>query len=163
MSSGPPGGLSAAPLKRAPSRGRRIDYGLLPELVGYQLRRAQARVFADFTDVVTDPGVTPGVFGVLVIIDANPGLSQSALAKAIGIERSTMVAVIDRLQGEGWVQRNVAAHDRRSYALALTADGTALLDRLVPKVRRHERRIARALSPEDIATLIGILSRIAPD
>lgn len=114
-------------------------------------------------DVVRGQGVTPGLFGVLVIIDANPGLSQSALAQAIGIERSTMVAIIDRLQAEGWVQRNVAAHDRRSYALELTAEGTAMLALLIPKVRRHEQRIARALSPEDVATLIGILARIAPD
>lgn len=149
--------------KRPQRRRQRIDYGLLPELVGYQLRRAQARVFADFMDVVRGQGVTPGLFGVLVIIDANPGLSQSALAQAIGIERSTMVAIIDRLQAEGWVQRNVAAHDRRSYALELTAEGTAMLALLIPKVRRHEQRIAQALSPEDVATLIGILARIAPD
>lgn len=136
------------------------DYGILTELVGYRLRRAQAAVFGHFLDSVGDHGVTPGQFGVLVLIKANSGLSQSALAKALGVKRSTMVAVIDRLESQGWVERMMSKTDRRSYALALTKQGTELLARVTPQVRRHERRINAGLGEQEKAELIELLERI---
>ncbi len=139
---------------------RTVDYGMLSGLVGYHLRRAQALVFADFMTEAAAFGITPGQFGVLVLIEANAGLTQSALAKALGIERSTMVAVIDRLERQGLVERLGSAQDRRSYALRLSAAGAALLERLKPIVRRHERKIAAGLTAAEAATLIGLLRRI---
>ena len=144
--------------------GAGVDYGMLTELVGYHLRRAQATVIDDFMRTMArdgnGDGVTPGQFGVLVLIGSNPGASQSTIAKAIGVERSTMVAVIDRLQERGLVSREVSEVDRRSYALKLTADGAALTTRLGKRVRDHERRIASALSGEEKEMLIRLLRRI---
>lgn len=139
---------------------RRIDYGILTGLVGYRLRLAQAAVFDHFLDSVGEHGVTPGQFGVLILIEANPGLSQSALAEALGIERSTMVTVIDRLESRGWVARKSSKTDRRSYALALTKAGAGLLARVTPLVRRHERQFNAELSEEEKATLIELLERL---
>ncbi len=136
------------------------DYGVLTELVGYHLRRAQAAVFSHFLDHIGGHGVTPGQFGVLVLIDANAGLSQSALAKALGIKRSTMVAVIDRLEQLGWVERVASVTDRRSYALALTKAGTDILSQVTPLVRGHERHINAELSGQEKATLIALLDRV---
>lgn len=137
-----------------------LNFGLLPELIGYHLRRAQVAVFADFAKTMADAQVTPGQFGVISLIGANPGLTQSALARAVGIERSTMVAVIDALQGRGLVERRPSPVDRRSYALALSAEGEALLEKLKPMVRAHERKLARNLSADDRTKLIELLSRI---
>ncbi len=136
------------------------DYGLLTELVGYRLRRAQAAVFSHFRDRIGGDGVTPGQFGVLVLIDANSGLSQSALAKALGIKRSTMVAVIDRLEQLGWVERMTSEADRRSYALTLTKKGTDILTRITPLVRGHEEHINTGLNEKEKATLIELLERV---
>jgi len=141
----------------------KIDYGVLTGLVGYGLRRAQAVVFSDFLNSVGKLGVSPGQFGVLVLIKENAGLSQSALAKALGIERSTMVAVIDRLESQGWVARVTSETDRRSYALKLTTSGAKLLARVTPKVRAHERQIAARLSEQEKVLLIEMLERIAGD
>jgi DNA-binding MarR family transcriptional regulator len=73
-----------------------------------------------------------------------------------------MVAVIDALQGRGLVERRPSPVDRRSYALVLTADGTTLLDRLVPMVRAHERNVARRLSAADKDKLIELLTTLIP-
>jgi DNA-binding MarR family transcriptional regulator len=140
---------------------KQINHGLLTELLGYGLRRAQARVFGHFLGSVGKQGISPGQFGVLVLIKENAGLSQSALAKALGIERSTMVAVIDRLESQGLVARVTSETDRRSYALALTPAGPELLDRVTPLVRAHERQIAAPLSAREKALLIDMLERIA--
>ena len=87
------------------------DRGMLPELVGYHLRRTQNAVFNHFIDNLAEEGISPGQFGVLTLIDANEGLSQTQLAKTLKIERSTMVAVIDRLETEGWGDRKPSKTD----------------------------------------------------
>ncbi len=147
-----------------PSGGDRdaeISLGLLPSLLGYALRRAQVAVFQNFTEVVGASELTPGQFGVLVVVDANPGLSQTQLGNALGIDRSTVVAVIDRLESRGLVARQPAPNDRRSHALHLSDSGKTTLRRLTERVRAHERQIARHLSAEEQARLIELLRRMA--
>jgi DNA-binding MarR family transcriptional regulator len=139
-----------------------LNYGVLPELIGYHLRRAQVHLFADFARTMAEAQMTPGQFGVVSLIGANPGLTQSALARAVGIERSTMVAVIDNLQDRGLVERRPSPVDRRSYALMLTERGSALLESLTPLVHAHERNVARRLSAADKDKLIELLTRLIP-
>jgi len=114
--------------KNSPDQGAEdFDYDLLPGLIGYNLRKAQAAAFQNFTESLKGCDITPGQFGVLVLIEANSGLNQTRLGNALGIDRSTVVAVIDRLEGRGLVDRKPAPSDRRSYALHLTEQGRALL------------------------------------
>jgi DNA-binding MarR family transcriptional regulator len=136
--------------------------GLLPELVGYRLRRAQVRVFNDFMASLAPFELTPGLFGVLVLIDSNPGLNQSRLGTAMGVDRSTVVAVIDRLQGRGLVARKPSTSDRRAHRLTLTPKGKSVLEAAVPEVRAHEARIAEALTPDERASLLALLEKLSP-
>jgi DNA-binding MarR family transcriptional regulator len=148
--------------RRASSKVRRqLDYSLLPNLIGYQMRRAQLAIFQDFMDAVGKHNVTPGQFGVLVLIESNPGLNQSELGEAMGVDRSTMVAVIDKLEKAGYVLRETAPNDRRSYALKLSQAGVTLLSQLRPAVVAHENNLAAPLSDEEQAQLIDYLKRIA--
>lgn len=134
--------------------------GMLPELVGYHLRRAQVAVFADFAASIGRHGLTPGQFGVLELIRANEGLNQSELGQAMGVDRSTVVAVIDRLEGRGLVERAPAPGDRRAHALRLTEAGGALLARLEPLVRGHEARLLAGIPRAERAGLVRLLGRI---
>ncbi len=136
-----------------------IDFDLLPGLVGYHLRRAQVAVFVQFADSIARQA-TPGQFGVLTLIGANPGLTQSALARAVGIERSTMVAVIDGLEDRGLVERRPSPVDRRSYALVLSADGETLLADLKVRVQAHDDKATNSLDAEEKATLMALLHRL---
>lgn len=137
--------------------------GILSNLLGYHLRRAQVAVFQNFSRSMSDFDITPGRFGVLAVIAANPGLSQSELGNVLGIDRSTIVAVIDRLETGGLVRRMPAPNDRRSYALMLSEAGVARLAELEARVAAHEQDIARSLSAEERKTLLGLLARIARD
>jgi DNA-binding MarR family transcriptional regulator len=139
---------------------RPVDLGLLPELIGYHLRKAQLAVFQDFARAVGAGELTPGQFGVLTVIDRNPGLSQTRLGQTLGIDRSTLVAVIDRLEARGLVERADAPHDRRSYALHISNAGRALLRDLMERVRAHEAHIGRDLDAGEKAALIASLRRI---
>ena len=139
----------------------KMDLGPLPDLIGYNLRRAQVAVFQSFQNAVAPHDITPGQFGVLIMIMENQGLSQSDLGTAVGIDRSTMVAVIDRLESRGLVVRAPSPNDRRSYALRLSDKGDELMRELIPRIQEHDRNMVKDLSAEEIANLIDYLRRIA--
>jgi DNA-binding MarR family transcriptional regulator len=135
--------------------------GVLPGLIGYQLRLAQRAIFADFADTVGESGISPGLFGILVVIGENPGLTQQALADAAHLDRSTVVTVIDKLEDRGLVERHAA--DRRSNGLFLADKGAVLLRGLKRKVSQHERRVVQNLSVRERAQLVALLQRILPE
>ncbi len=139
-----------------------IRLGRLEQLLGHSLRRAQVRVFQDFDAEMEELGLTPGQLGALFLIEANRGLSQSELGQALGIDRSSVVPLIDRLQRRGWVRRAARVTDRRAHALELAPGGVQLLARLTPRLEAHEARIASGLSATDRKRLIELLSRVAP-
>jgi DNA-binding MarR family transcriptional regulator len=134
--------------------------GVLPDLVGYHVRLAQMAVFADFERSLADLALSPGVFGLLVIVDANPGLRQQQLADAARIDRSTLVPALDRLEARGLVERRADPLDRRSNGLFLTADGRSLLAQAKRAVRRHEARLAAGFSDAERDTLVDLLTRV---
>src|SRR5262245_43302903 len=139
-----------------------LDQARLDALLGYALRRARLRASAGVeASVGAAGGPTPGRLGALLLIEANPGLTQTALGRALGIDRSSVVPLVARLMREGLIRRDAHA-DRRAHALALAADGVALLARLRPALAAHEKRIARALRPVERRQLMRLLARVAP-
>jgi DNA-binding MarR family transcriptional regulator len=155
------GSSAAAPLNGSPSHG--VDLGVLPSLLGYQLRLAQRAIFSDFADSLGDLEVSPGLFGMLVVIEANPGLKQAQLAKAAHLDRSSLVPALDKLEARGLVTRRASEQDRRVNGLWLTDAGSALLKKLKQRVSRHEERLARGLTRSERAQLVALLARIFPE
>lgn len=147
----------------APDAANEIDLSILPTLIGYQLRLAQIAIFRDFRKSLGADGVTPGLFGVLVLIEANPGMKQTVLARAIHLDRSTVVNVIDNLEAMKLVERRRVDGDRRSKALFLTATGKALLPKLKRQVIDHEKRLTQHFTPADRQLLVDLLRRIFPE
>jgi DNA-binding MarR family transcriptional regulator len=78
----------------------------------------------------------------------------------MGVDRSTIVTVIDALEARGLVARKRSRRDMRTHALHLTAKGRPALRRMEELVLRHEEAVARALSPDERRTLIGLLARL---
>jgi DNA-binding MarR family transcriptional regulator len=142
---------------------RALRMGFLDTLIGYHLRRAQVGLFQHFARTVGRNGVTPGQLGVVAMIGANPGLSQTRLGRALGIDRSTMVAVIDTLERRGLVVREASPNDRRSHALRLSGKGTELMGRLEDAARAHESEWAGNLSTAERRQLIDLLRRLAAE
>jgi DNA-binding MarR family transcriptional regulator len=137
-----------------------LDFSLLPELLGYRLRLAQVAVFRHFAGHVGDGRISPGLFGVLLLVRANPGVTQARLAAAIAIDRSTMVSVIDTLERRKWLERRPADGDRRAFALHLTAAGARLTNRLEKEVLEHEAELGRGFSPAEREQLLHLLGRL---
>ncbi len=135
-----------------------LRHGALPRLIGYRLRLAQQAVFGDFASTVE--GITPGRIGMLILVDANPGVTQSRLAEAVQRDRSTMVGVLDDLEGRGLIERR-RGEDRRTNGLWLTRAGRGFLVRALRQIAAHERRIAARLTRTERAQLLALLEKIA--
>lgn len=132
--------------------------GRLAGLIGYRLRLAQQTVFRDFARHVSE--LSPGRAGILMLVEANPGVTQSRLAQAVGLDRSTLVGVLDALEERGLLERR-RGEDRRTNGLWLTRAGRLLLARLSARIELHENRIAAGLSTGERSELIALLEKLA--
>jgi DNA-binding MarR family transcriptional regulator len=132
--------------------------GLLPSLLGYRLRLAQQAVFRDFASSVGE--LSPGRVGILLLLEANPGVTQSRLAQAVSLDRSTMVGVVDMLEDRGLIERR-RGEDRRTNGLWLTDEGRVLVARLKRRILAHERRVAARLTAQERAQLLALLEKLA--
>jgi DNA-binding MarR family transcriptional regulator len=150
----------AAEIVAAPADGE-IRLGWLAGAIGYHLRLAQEASFQAFARHAGAVDLRPGRFAVLLIIAENPGLSQTALGRAAGRDKSSLTPVLDDLEGRGLVRRRRLAHDRRSYALSLTEAGVAALAELRAHAEAHDRALDQIVGAESKADFIRILRRIA--
>jgi DNA-binding MarR family transcriptional regulator len=135
-----------------------LKQGVLPALLGYRLRLAQQAVFRDFAASVGS--LSPGRVGLLLLIDANPGVTQSRLAEAVRIDRSTLVGVLHSLEERGLIERRRGA-DRRTNGLWLTRSGRSAAARLARRIELHERRVAARLSAGERVQLLELLTKLA--
>src|SRR3954463_14328264 len=94
-----------------------IDMDRLHGYLGYLLQRAQMLAYADFISEMAELDLRPGQFAVLTVIDANPGLRQSEVSAALGIQKTNFVAAITNIERRGLAVRKSVAGDKRSYAL----------------------------------------------
>ena len=76
-------------------------------------------------DVLGTVGLTPALFALLNVIRAREGAIQQDLGSALGIDRSTMVSLIDQLESAGLARRRPSATDRRAREVAITPKGRA--------------------------------------
>jgi DNA-binding MarR family transcriptional regulator len=138
-----------------------VSLGLLDNLLGYRLRRAQLSVFQDFLVAMKDFDLRPAQFSVLAIIDANPGLKQSRVSEALGINRANFVALLDELEQRKLARRAPAPGDRRSNALFLTPKGEGFLkDAYRHLVAQHEKRVETVLGSADKQQLLSLLDKL---
>lgn len=131
---------------------------MLGDLLGYRLRLAQQIVFRDFADRVAE--LSPGRVGILLLVEANPGVTQSLLARAVKLDRSTMVGVLHTLEDRGLLERR-RGEDRRTNGLWLTAAGRGWAARLKRRIEAHERRVASRLSAAERTQLLALLEKLA--
>ena len=144
----------------ANTKGHPPSIGPLNELVTYHLRRAQVNAFGNFAHSMQDTQLTPGQFGVLCLIASNEGLSQSAVARSLGVERSTMVAVIDGLENRGLVLRKPSPTDRRSNALVLSEEGQNIYERAVASAKGGDQEMMSGLTRAEADQLMTLLRKL---
>jgi DNA-binding MarR family transcriptional regulator len=107
-----------------------------------------------------DPfGLHSGALSTMVLVQANPGCSQSELAHQLAMDKSMLVAIVDDLESRGLATRSRSTSDRRRNSLALTPQGERMMLEMLACASEVERPIRNALSSEEYAALIRLLRR----
>ena len=140
-------------------RRRRIDFGDLDRFVGFQLHKARNMAAAELAEMIV-PESVPGHFPILYLIGRNPGSTQSAIAAAVGLDRSSLVPILNRFEKQGWIRRAPAPDDGRAHAVTLTARGSAKLADLQATVQSLEDRISASLGEPGQRDMLDLLHRL---
>lgn len=151
--------LLASGSPSGPGSGR-LSAGPLGATVAYRLRVAQIAAYRRFEAVLDQYGSAPRYLGLLAIIGTEPGQPQSRLAEAVSLQRSSLVAIIDRLAAEGLVERRHTPSDRRVNAVWLTEHGHGVVAELVALAEQEEARLTAGLKGDERMELARLLDRV---
>jgi DNA-binding MarR family transcriptional regulator len=151
----------------APARDAATETAELPALpaalanrIGYLLAKAHLGMRAIADDALTPLGLDKKEYAALVLLASEGPLSQQALSVIQGCDRTTMVAVVDKLEDGELVVRRRNPLDRRAYALEITAKGRGTLDQADRLVSQVERDFLAPLSTAERRTLTDLLQRL---
>ena len=137
-----------------------LDLDCLPTLLGFNIRRAQIALWRDFNRNVAEGDVRPGEFSALLLAQANPGIAQIDIANQLGIDKASVVSLVDRMEEFGWVERRRSTEDRRRQGIFLTAAGTKACRSLRKEMIDHERKVVDRYTDQELRTLIALLRRL---
>jgi MarR family transcriptional regulator, lower aerobic nicotinate degradation pathway regulator len=102
-------------------------------------------------------GLTPASFGVLNLLGKRDAVSQQEIGKAMGIDPSTMVALLDKLENQGLATRRRHPNDRRRREVAITSKGRKALEHGRKLNDEVEDEVLMGLSKIERRQLIGLL------
>jgi MarR family transcriptional regulator, lower aerobic nicotinate degradation pathway regulator len=110
-------------------------------------------------DALQSIGLTPALFGVLNFLGARDAAIQLEIATAMGIDPSTLVSLIDQLEGAGLVKRRPHPTDRRAREVTITAKGRRLLERGRRMALQVEDEVLQGLTALERRDLRRLLRR----
>jgi len=133
----------------------------LQSLVGYRVQRANLQMETDARAALADHDLSPAKMTALILIRDNPGCDQTALGRALSINRSSAMKLVNILADKGLVERR-PGRDLRTNALMLLPEGARQLDAMLAAVRQSDERMTQRLGAEELKTLLCLLARLGP-
>jgi DNA-binding MarR family transcriptional regulator len=129
----------------------------------FLLAQVGAHAASKFAGRLAALQLAPPHAGIMRILGAQPAITQQALASALGMQPSRLVALVDELETRGLVERRENPEDRRSYALHLTEKGRAALEAVGRVGCEHRQALLAALTEDEQRQLGWLLRRIADE
>ena len=146
--------------KRRPSP---LDVKLHPVLekhLGYCLYKAAFKFRAMIDGMLADVGLIAPQFGILSVLKHSDGLNQISLGLQMGIDKATIVKLIDGLEKSGYVVRVSSETDRREKYLKATSRGLKFLETVIPQMKALEGEFLQPLSAEEKRVLLGAVPKL---
>jgi DNA-binding MarR family transcriptional regulator len=133
---------------------------VVTQRLGYLLKHAQLRL-AELAEPLYAPlGITGRQLALLMLFGDGPARSQQDGAARLGVDRTTMVALVDELEAKGLVRREVAPGDRRKRLVLLTPEGERVREAGAEVTRKAEALLLEPLSAEDAERLRAALHQV---
>jgi DNA-binding MarR family transcriptional regulator len=124
---------------------------------GYLVRRLHQIHSALFLEECKDYGITPVQYGLLTALQYYPGSDQRTLGMEVGLDRTNVADVLERLAERGLVRRERSEKDRRSINAFLTEAGSALVAEMWKSMQRAQDRLLAPLAPEFRPAFLAML------
>ena len=139
---------------------RETELGPLSGYIGYVLRRAQVQATAGFLEAMREVDLRPTQFSVLILIHWNPGIRQTEVCEALGLQKANFVPLLNELERRGLAVRKPGVPDRRASALHLTDAGEGLLKRANELHKSWEAHFLGELDPREREQLLALLGKL---
>ena len=133
----------------------------LSQRLTYLLKRALVDLEDLHAEQLAPVGVSGRELGILLILHGREPQSQQQAAERLGVDRTTMVGLVDGLEAKGLVARRADAGDRRRNVLELTGDGRKALVRALRASDEAERQLLAELDDAESKQLRTLLTRLA--
>lgn len=136
------------------------DIGGIDDIVGFHIRLAHGAVYRHFTEAFADLDLTQKQVSVLWLIDDHPDIAQADIGRRLRMDRATVMAIVNRLQTRGFVERGASTGDRRRQTLHLTPTGHEALVSARECILTHETWLKSRFTAKETRTLVDLLRRI---
>jgi DNA-binding MarR family transcriptional regulator len=140
-----------------------LGVGEIGSILGFHIRLAYGAVYRHFMETFAHLELTQKQVSVLWLIDDQPGIAQTDLARRLRMDRATTMGVVNRLQGRDYLRRGQSTEDRRRQTLYLTTEGEAALKEAKAAIFAHEKWLKSRFSAPEVETLKSLLMRIYED
>jgi len=130
------------------------------ERISFLLYRNAITASALADEMLGELGLTARAVGILTMVLEREPMTQRALGASIGVDKSTMVGLLDELEGKGLVRRSRHPQDRRAFMIEPTDAGIAAQKRALQLLDRCEKRYLKVLSRSEQDQLRKMLARL---
>ncbi|MFB9269941.1 MarR family winged helix-turn-helix transcriptional regulator [Bradyrhizobium erythrophlei] len=127
---------------------------------GYLVRRLHQIHSAIFQEECQEFGITPVQYGLITALLNNPGIDQVTLGGEVGIDRTNVADVLNRLSERGLVRRERSKTDRRSMVAFLTKEGEDIAEQMYDSMRRAQDRFLAPLRPEFRSAFLAMVTEL---
>ena len=125
-----------------------------PKYFLFSLTTQVARRLVHFYNQVLEPlGLTSQQLLALAVLWQEEGLSLGEFARRAGVGKAAAVAMIDRLETQGWVTRNRHPRDGRLNVLRLSPRAHQMAPQILDRVGELEQHLEAKLGPEAMIRL----------
>jgi DNA-binding MarR family transcriptional regulator len=125
------------------------------------LARVTRRLIDAERPLLSAHGLSMWAYIALSRLAQRPAGTQLALARAIGYDKTRLIALLDALERDGLIIREPDRADRRAHTVRLTAEGEARHAAARADIRAMEAELLGALSATERRSLLAVLPRLA--
>lgn len=134
--------------------------GPINDIVGFHIRLAHGAVYRHFMETFAHLDLTQKQVSVLWLVSDHPGIAQTDLARRLRMDRATVMAIVNRLQDRGYLERGRSEVDKRRQTLDLLPAGHAALRAARKAILDHEKWLKSRFTKREVGQLIRLLTRI---
>lgn len=138
--------------------------GIIPVLeegLGFNVYRAGLLFRRELMRSLADFSMTPEQWQVMMTLwHTGKPLNQSEICEMLLKDKHTVSRIIQRLERDGWIKKDISSKDGRVTIIELTKKGEVLKDEVPQRLFDHFDQILKDFSGEEIKLLLGLLKKL---